>query len=368
LLAFDFDKQRVVRRCEIVEPPFRQEDPNPRGGFRGLKGLCVGEDFIAIANSSTIFLYDPNWKPITYFWHPSCANIHDIVIDQGQIWVTSAQNDLLLRFNIDGSVTDIIYLRDYAHLINGIDWRPPKLLTHDQFSNGEINFRDPRTHSWALSDSAHVNGIAILPNGDKLVSCGLMRNQNQLQLMRIKRWLERFGVWEKIYKLNSSLRKIIIGTNVHNQDVVPVYPVPGTSAVFRIKENNQVESCLVLKDVVSPSHSIHLLSDLSAIYLDTTRGAIIIFNPDSGQIRTSFTIGTNFLRGIRQLSDETLLIGDGNKLVHFDLSNGQIIFSTTIAEMPNDAIYDIEVLPNNFKLPPTSLVEQHRKYFPINQI
>ena len=366
-MVFDLEKKLVVRRCEIVEPPFRKVNPNPRGGLRGLKGICINEKFIVLANASTIFLYDSNWKPIRYFWHPSCANIHDIAIDQDKIWVTSAQNDLLLGFSLKGSVQEIIDLRGFANLINGIKWRPPKMLTLEQFKIGKLNFRDPRTHNWALSDSAHLNSIAILQNGDKLVSCGLLKSQNQLQLMRLKRGLERLGVWEKIYWINATLRKSFMETNNRNQAVIPVFPNPGASAVFRIKENMIVDCCLFIKDILSPSHSINLLSDFSAIYLNTTKGEILNFDPNSGQILSTFEVGKYFLRGAKQLPDGTLLLGDGMRLLHVDLQNKKLISSSTVTGTPNNAIYDIEILPKHFSLPPKSFIEHHTKFLPVRQ-
>jgi hypothetical protein len=41
LAVYDLESQKVERNCEIIEPPYRDVDPNPRGGLRGLKGISI---------------------------------------------------------------------------------------------------------------------------------------------------------------------------------------------------------------------------------------------------------------------------------------------------------------------------------------
>ena len=74
----DYAARQVVQRCSIIEPAFREEDDNPRGGMRGGKGISVRPDQIALANFSRIVRYDPQWNILGEISHPSCAGIHDI--------------------------------------------------------------------------------------------------------------------------------------------------------------------------------------------------------------------------------------------------------------------------------------------------
>lgn len=53
--VFDVDSERVISKSTLKEPEYRKYDPNPRGGFRGVRGLSVNENEIAISNATSIF-------------------------------------------------------------------------------------------------------------------------------------------------------------------------------------------------------------------------------------------------------------------------------------------------------------------------
>ncbi len=86
LVAYETDRKEVIQRTEIIEPPYRNVDPNPRGGYRGLKGISFLDNRVAVANASTIFIYDEDWIPQTYFFHPTLAGFHDILLTDEGVW------------------------------------------------------------------------------------------------------------------------------------------------------------------------------------------------------------------------------------------------------------------------------------------
>jgi len=116
-----------------------------------------------------------------------------------------------------------------------------------------------------------------------------------------------------------------------------------------------------------PSHSIRILHDNSAIYLNTSSGEILHFHPETDQIYSSTQIGRTFLRGARQLPDNTLLIGDNNEMIHYDMNGKQIISKTLICEDITEAIFDINILPDDFELPPISFIDLHKQKLPVHQ-
>ena len=193
----------------MIEPPYREENPNPRGGLRGLKGISIQGNRVAIANASTIFVYDELWKPVASFFHPSCASIHDIVLDNNKIWISSARNDLLCCLDFEGRMLQSYDVRTFSQILNNPKWKPKPFLTSDQIKSGAIDFRDPRTHDEIFCDTAHVNGLSTLPNGDLLLSCGLLKKQTHLRLLYIKNWLIRRKLWPVIEKTNRFIRKRI---------------------------------------------------------------------------------------------------------------------------------------------------------------
>jgi hypothetical protein len=370
LIAYDLEDQKIDRFCEIIEPPYREENPNPRGGLRGLKGISIQNNRIAIANTSTIFFYDEKWNPISYFWHPSCAGMHDIAFQDDKLWVTGARNDLLMCFDLNGNPLEFFDTRTFAPMLNISDWQPKPFLTNAQIKNGEIDFRDPRTHDEVFCDSSHVNSITIMQNGSLLVSCGLLKNPNHLRLLYLKNWLIRNGVWKKVIELNKTMRQKIFMKKMKNRHMgdLVLQPARGHSAILRITKDRDVQPCLIFDNASAPAHSVRVLNDGTAIYLKTTSGDIIHFEPESGEIISTTVIGESFLRGARELPDGSLLLGDSNKIIHFDLLKQKTLSVNQISDDPFEAIFDFCLLPDHFNLPPENFVDHHAKYLPVSQI
>ena len=73
-------------------------------------------------------------------------------------------------------------------------------------------------------------------------------------------------------------------------------PARAYSAVVRITENRQIKTCLSFYGPTVPCHSIRVLQDGTAVYLNTTTGEIIHFSPDTGMIISTEVLGKKFLR------------------------------------------------------------------------
>lgn len=367
LFVYDFDKKEVVRRSTIVEPPFLNENPNPRGGLRGLKGISIYDNHIAMVNSSTVFLYDSKWKPIRYFYHPSCSSLHELVLSEKEIWVTSTSNDLLFCFDTMGKLRKYIDARTFKSLINDCNWKPKTFITEEQVVNGKIDFRDPRTHDMVETDHAHVNSVMQSPNGDLLVSCGLLKNSGFSRLLSIKYWLLKRGVWQHLLKINQFMRKTLFRKKSESSGEMIIQPAKGCSAVVLITKAGLVKTCLSVKGTTVPSHSARILKDGSAIYLNSSKGEIIHFNPNNGEINFSMCIGDKFLRGARELPDGTLLLGDNNYILHFDVKQRKVLSKLLLTEQTSSAIFDFCILPDNFDLPPKSFPDHHDRLLPVSQ-
>ncbi len=367
LIVYEVETQQVIRRCEIIEPPHKELDPNPRGGFRGLKGINISNGMIALANASTIFLYDANWTPIRYFWHPSCAGIHDIVLHGDSVWVTSTRNDLVFRFSLEGIVQEVIDVRTFVPALGFAKWKVKPLLTQQQLLEGVIDFRNPLSHKEATWDSAHVNSITFLHSGEMLFSLGLMKSNQHMLLMKFKAPLIKYGVWKKIQWFNNFLHKKMPESKKTNVETLVMHPTPGSSAVIHINKDRHVENILFLKGTTSPCHSVMMLKDGSATYLDTTHGELVHFSPDTGEILETFRVGKQFLRGSVELADGILLIGDNTRVLHFDLQEKRVVSSTLISDDSSNAIFGFHVLPEGFKLPPVSFNDHHARLMPVKQ-
>lgn len=367
LFVFDLDQKKSIRECEIIEPPYLNADPNPRGGFRGLKGISINHNHIAIANASTVFIYDNHWNPITYLWNPICAGIHDIILQDACVWVTSSRNDLLVCMDFSGKIINYLDARQFD-IANEFSSRVIKpFLSRKKILNGKPNFRDPRTHDHTITDSMHLNSLAILQNGDMLVSCGLLRNIAELNLHRVNHALKNTPLSELMTRFYSGYKKLTRKTKNTDFEANTISKGKTHSLLVRVDCSGEVSPCLVLSGCKVPSHSVRVLKDKSAIYLNTTTGELVHFSPQENTVLSTIPVGNKFLRGADQLADGTLVLGDNNQIIHLDLVNRKVLSTITLTEKDFEAVFDIKVLPDHFTLPPESFPHLHHDLLQINQ-
>ncbi len=356
LYVFDLDAQQILRRSKIIEPPYRVEDTNPRGGIRGYKGIAIRDNCVAVGNSSCTYLYNPKWELLGKVSHPSCAGIHDIAFDGDGLWITSSRNDMIYNFDFSGQVKRFINFRKSSALLEDIRWQPKNRFANLDILEGELDFRRPNTHDLDDWDQAHVNSVAVLPDGRILVSTGLLVNQRLSKLLLYKKWLKQYGLWERILKLNRQLRSVLsLKKDVHTDLIVK--PVTGHSALFIINQDGTIKRLLLLSNVSVPAHSVRVLEDGSLIYLNTTDGCLLHLQLNDGQVMSSTKIGEKFLRGAVQLEDSNLVLGDGQDIMCFDLQQRNVLNRFRLSVDPDESVFDVKVLGRHFDLPPLSFVE-----------
>jgi hypothetical protein len=361
LYAWDYEDQKVLQRTMIVESPYREWDNNPRGGLRGCRGISIDNEQVAIANVSYIYRFSPNWTPRGIISHPTCTAIHDILLMKDGIWVTSARNDLCAFLDFAGNMRDFIYFREHAGALKELGWRPPLAMNSVDIPESKIDFRDPRTNDDEEFNRAHVNSLCILENGDKLISMGLVLNEKFASLLKLKKWLYHHGYWKTILSVNRKIREILRLQKAMHSDLI-VSPSQGKSAVVRIAQNGKMSLCLTLERINTPSHSLLALNNGSVIYLNTTKGEIVQFNPDSDHIISTTKITDGFLRGAAILPNGPLILGSRGELIVFSLNHLKILSSVVLTSDPNESVYDIKILPDHFSLPPRSLAEQVKAF------
>ncbi|MBN1147699.1 MAG: hypothetical protein JXA78_10625 [Anaerolineales bacterium] len=349
-----------MRRSILPDPPYREFDPNPRGGLRGGKGISIREDRIAIANASIVFQYDPSWNLLGLITHASCACIHDILFLNDTLWVASSQTDLLLRFDLSGKLLNYYYARELTPALEALEWNPPLSLSADQIFSGKIDFRNPSTHDKQIYNRAHLNSMCELPGGDFLISLGFVIGGRFASLLRVKTLLTGVGLWPVLMSANRQIRASFGLKKDMHSDLV-VRPGGARSVVVRITPDEMKMPCLIFSDVTAPSHSLLPVVDGTVIYLNTTKGEVIHFIPQTGEILSSTKVTDGFLRGIAQVSNQRYLLGSNNEIISFDLSTQSIQARTLLSQDMKESIYDIKVLPDHYSLPPESFEEHFKR-------
>ena len=356
LYVIDLDRKRVVQRSTIIEPPYHEFDTNLRGGMRGCKGIAIREDQVVISNYSVIFRYDPEWNLLGTFTHPSCAGVHDIMFQGETLWVTSARTDILMQFSLSGELLQHYYLREPSLALEELRWKPALLLQPDQIRKGSINFLDPRTYDFGEYDRAHVNSLCILPDGDLLVSLGLIVGTDFETLLRMKDRLIELGIWSQLMVVNRSIRSALGIKKDKHTDLIAL-PIRGKSAITRIAREGSISLCLEIPKATVPGHSLLLLPNNTVVYLNTTEGTVINFDPETCQVLSTTRVGEGFLRGATSLNNQTLLLGDKQDLIMYDIRVNQVVERIRITADSKEAVYDIKVLPPHYDLPPNSFEE-----------
>ena len=140
-------------------------------------------------------------------------------------------------------------------------------------------------------------------------------------------------------------------------DAMLIRPAKAKSAIVRISSKGEHSVCLTIPDMTTPSHSLLMLPDETAIYLNTTSGTVVHFKPNAGNILSSTKVTEGFLRGAMMLSERSLLLGSNNDLITFDLTTRSVTGQFRITQDPSEAVYDIKTLPSHYALPPLSLAE-----------
>lgn len=356
IYTLDIEQRRVTGRTPIIEPLHLHKNTNPRGGMRGAKGIAVAPDRIFIANYSAIYCFSPSWGTLGVISHPACAGIHDIVLRNGRLWATSARNNLLLEFDLTGSLRQHFDLLAFARARELLGRNTKCLLTDRDILSGAVDFRDPRTHNYDTYDRMHVNSVCFLPDDSVLVLLGFLPARTYGWAMAIKTALQRAHLWKPIIGTNRLLRNLLhLQRPMHTEMLVNA--LRGRSAVARIDRNRELDVMLVL-EARTPIHSLLSESDGTVIFTDTSSGEIVHFNPDDGRTLSRVKVTQGFLRGIARLSDGTVAAGDQNHLRIIDLHSQAVAERIMVSEDTRETIYDVKMLPPDFQPLPERLFSE----------
>lgn len=75
-------------------------DWSGRGGGRGLRGIAVWNDIVAIGAGNELFLFDPAFNLLGSYPAPYCKDCHEIFADGPTLLITATGFDALLEFDL----------------------------------------------------------------------------------------------------------------------------------------------------------------------------------------------------------------------------------------------------------------------------
>ena len=140
-----------------------------------------------------------------------------------------------------------------------------------------------------------------------------------------------------------------------------VRPATGHSVLLVFTPDGTAKRLFTIQEATVPSHSVRVLQNGSGVFMHTTEGRLVHFDLSDGHTLSSTQIGEKFLRGAAEMPDGSLVLGDNQDIIHFDLKKKQVLERFRISDDQDEAVFDIKILGSQFDLPPLSFIDHHRK-------
>jgi hypothetical protein len=339
----DSDRSETLYTAPVPDSRFRSEDPNPRGGLRGAKGVSVHDGRFVTANADRVFVFDTSWRLLSDFTHPFLGSIHDLHAEEDSIWVTSVNSDLLLRFDWDGDLVDWWSWRADRRLLSELGFRSVPAF------DPTVDFRSPIAMQGGVHNIAHLNGVARGAAG-LILSFGRVLPAGTVRRRQLKAIAGRAAAKVGFAKPPPT-----------KPTPVPTSLVPGSSfALVSLTGDagplHETTASLLLhvSGITVPNHNV-LEVDSLLVYNDSNAGRLVGYDPGGRSERFSAPVpgSPSFARGLARLGDHTYAVGSQAPLaVHvIDLERARVERSIVIDGSPTESVYGICVLPDGFETP-----------------
>jgi len=313
LRVVDLSSGALVLTTRVPESSFRANDPNPRGGQRGGRGISAHGGRLVVANAERLFVLDTSWRLVAELTHPLAADVHDVFAEERGIWVASTACDALLLLGWDGELKDIWTYRQDRGLVKQLGLPRRGLPRFEP----EIDYRDPRNRR-PDDDLAHLS--SVVRDGD-----GLLLMLGRIRGRTDETWQD---VWSAVVELAD------VGKGLGKARASILYRRNG---------------------LVAPNHNVGR-SDGLVVFNDSNANRLVAVDPRSNEERCSVAIPGDppFARGLARIGPDRWLVGSQYPLaVHdVDLRRGQIVVSYAFDAPEEESVYAVCVLPDEFGAPP----------------
>jgi hypothetical protein len=336
----DLDEERTLLTEPVPESRWRGDDPNPRGGLRGAKGVSATGDRFVVANTDSLFVFDTGWTKVAELTHPFTGSVHDVLAETDSVWVTCTNADLLLRLDWDGRELDRWSWRSDGGLVSalGLSALPP--------FDARVDYRDPLQLQGGVHNVAHLNGVARTSEG-LLLSLGRVLPAAEVRRRRIRavpgRIAARVG-YRKPFPTSPT--------------PLPTSIVPGSSSaivLLRVGEGAlagaEAELLLRVEDIRVPNHNV-LDAGGQLVFVDSNGNRLVAADPATGVEEAAVSIPGDpaFARGLARLDDGRYLVGSQAPLaVHVvDLERGGLVATLELDGEEAESVYAVCPVPPAF--------------------
>lgn len=341
----DLSSGKVVMKALVPESDFRSSDPNPRGGFRGARGVAVRSDRVLIANAERILVFDRSWKRTGALSHPLAGGIHDILTDDEGVWVTCTSADLLVKLDWTGRLTREWEWRKDDRLVRSLGFgRVPAV-------DRRIDYRDPDTSRSGVPNIVHLNSVGYGSDG-LLVSLGRILSAAAYRKARAA------SVLGRVAKAAGLSRRRQPSAPPEGAGP-PVSAIEGSSsAVVLVHHAGHGEILTRIRGTTLPNHNVAQAGDV-LLYNDSNGGRLVALPLDRTGPERSVQIPGRpaFARGLVLLNRRTAVVGSTwpAAVYEIDLEEMRVVSSVPLGGEPTEAVHAICVLPDSFGDPPMAL-------------
>jgi hypothetical protein len=320
LRVFDLERGEVTFKTPVPESRWRAEDPNPRGGTRGARGVAVHGDRFVLGTHEDITVLDTNWSLVRRFTHPILSSVHDVIADERGILVSCTRGDSVARFDWDGELVDWWALGADPGLGRALNLH--MVRPFDPLAD----YRDPRIdlEGWSI---AHLNGLGIGAPGI-LVSLGRIADRRK--------------------RVRTPFRKQPL-------------PDPASYAIVALPAEGRLRDAparIVLHRtdllVDAPNHNAAEDGGL-LLYNDSNRGVFVVWDLAAERELHAVPIpgDPSFARGLARIAPGRWLVGSQHPLAIYeiDVEAGEIVASHDLQGDEEETVYAICELPDRFDEP-----------------
>jgi hypothetical protein len=336
----DLEAGRVTLTTPIPESSRRADDPNPRGGLRGAKGVSSYGERLVVANSERIFVFDRGWSIVDELTDPLMGAVHDVLAVEDGIWVTCTACDLLLKIDWHGDPIETWSWRSEPELVSALGFGSLPAV------DPELDHRDPRIAQQGVHNIVHLNGVTKIGDGllllfGRILSPAVVRQR--LRKAVLARTLSRVGVARSLPTKPTP---------------VPASTVAGSSfAVVELPDHGPPRVVLHRSGITVPNHNVEEL-DGEIVYLDSNEGRLVVWDPKAAAEQLSVPIpgSPSFPRGLVRIGERQYLVGSQAPLaLHaVDLDARRVIETIEIEGAAKESVYGLSVVPEAFAAPPAA--------------
>lgn len=332
----------VLACAPVPESLHRADDPNPRGGLRGARGVSAWGDRLVVANTERLFVLGPDWRVEREITHPWMGGVHGILAEEDGVWVTCTMADLLIKVDWEGRlVRDWEWRRDDALVAAfGYGRLPPV--------DRDVDYREPGSSRTGVRNVAHINGVCRGADGRLVLSFGRVLAPAVYRRQAVARTAGRLAqavgvTWRPAADARKPLPAVPAGTIAGSRYAVVALDGAGRSEILLTETDTRV-----------PNHDVEV-NDGLLVYCDTNRGRLAGADVETGAVRCAVAIPgePSFVRGLEPLGGLRFLAGSQRPAAVHEVDLGAEAITATYAldGDPDESVHNIAVVPEGFADP-----------------